>query len=417
MAPSSGTLSSQGETVSSVLMDFFGFTSMSDDLPADYHTIRTVPDTSSQESQSDYDDYYDWPFPPNNSTDFFAGFYCVKEETVQGVSLTRAGTKVLTSSLTTVFLPVVYILVFIVGLPTNTMAVWVFLFRTKKKHPASILLANLALADLLFIIWLPLKITYHFNGNHWTFGEPLCKVLVGFFYGNMYCSSIFIACISLQRYWAVAHPLSHRLDNRVVVCVSVCVWLVVCLLTIPLYLYDQTVEVTNLNITTCHDAVRPTQIHIPIGCFWTMGIVGYVVPCLVCTVSYALTFRSIRRSMTVSSANDVKKKATILTITVLVMFLVCFTPSNVMLMVYYSLMSRWLHNHVFGIYVATLCISSINSSMDPFVYYFISPEFREHVKNTLRCRSERTVRRMKVNFSLVKVSTETSSPSTDSTTQ
>ncbi|XP_036418988.1 proteinase-activated receptor 2-like, partial [Colossoma macropomum] len=110
-------------------------------------------------------------------------------------------------------------IVFIVGLTTNAMAIWVFLFGMKKKHPASILMANLALADLLFIVWLPLKITYHFNGNDWTFGEPLCKVLVGFFYGNMYCSTIFIACISVQRYWTVVHQLS----NHVTVCVCVCV--------------------------------------------------------------------------------------------------------------------------------------------------------------------------------------------------
>ncbi|KAL6470842.1 hypothetical protein MHYP_G00219610 [Metynnis hypsauchen] len=81
----------------------------------------------------------------------------------------------LKGSLTTVFLPLIYFIIFIVGLPTNTMALWVFLFRTKKKHPASILMANLALADLLFIVWLPLKITYHFKGNDWTFGSHCVK--------------------------------------------------------------------------------------------------------------------------------------------------------------------------------------------------------------------------------------------------
>ncbi|XP_072518176.1 proteinase-activated receptor 2-like [Salminus brasiliensis] len=294
---------------------------------------------------------------------------------------------VLTSSLTTIFLPVVYILVFILGLPTNAMAVWVFLFRSKKKHPGSILLANLALADLLFIIWLPLKIAYHFKGNHWTFGEPLCKVLVGFFYGNMYCSTIFIACISVQRYWAVAHPLSHRLDNRVAVCVSVCVWLMVWVLTTSLYLYDQTVEVTNLNINTCHDVPLPSQSHIPVGYFLTMGIVGHVVPCVVCVVAYLLTFRSLRRSVKDSSSNN-KRKAIIFMVIVLVMFLVCFTPSNVMLMLHYSLLGAGIQNDGYGFYIVALCLGSLNSCLDPSVYYFISEEFRDQAKNTLKCRSE-----------------------------
>ncbi|XP_017544181.1 proteinase-activated receptor 2-like [Pygocentrus nattereri] len=337
----------------------------------------------------------------------------IGEETAEGVKVSSAALNVLNSSLTTVFLPLVYIFIFIVGLPTNAMALWVFLFRTKKKHPASILMANLALADLLFIVWLPLKITYHFKGNDWTFGAPLCKVLVGFFYGNMYCSAIFIACISVQRYWAIVHPLSQqKRNNRAAVCVSVCVWVVVWVLTIPLYMYDQTVKVTNIGILTCHDVTRPSQSHIPVGYFLTMGIVGYVVPCAVCITAYTLTFRSLKTSMTDATISKKRKKAVVLIIIVLVMFLVCFTPSNIMLMVHYSLLAARIQNNGYGFYIITLCLSSLNSCLDPFVYYFISEEFRDHVKNTLLCRSERTARRMKVSFSALKFSKKSNTDST-----
>ncbi|XP_036444134.1 proteinase-activated receptor 2-like [Colossoma macropomum] len=317
--------------------------------------------------------------------------------------------RLLEGNLTTVFLPLVYISVFVVGLPTNAMALWVFLFRTKKKNLTSILMANLALADLLFIVWLPLKIAYHFNRNNWTFGEPLCKVLVGFFYGNMYCSTIFIACISVQRYWAIVHPLSQKLSNRVTVCVSVCVWIVVWLLTVPLYLYQQTVRVSNLNITTCHDVACPNQTHFPVGYFLTMGIVGYVVPCIVCTVAYSLILWSLKKSANVS-INKQKRKAITLMVTVLVMFLVCFTPSNVTLMVHFSLLARGIENDTHGLYIITLCLSSLNSCLDPFVYYFISDEFRDHIKNTLMCHSAHSAD-LKVAFRPVKVSTESSTSS------
>ncbi|XP_007247055.3 proteinase-activated receptor 2 [Astyanax mexicanus] len=354
-----------------------------------------------------YEDY-PWPFPPNNSTEFIIPGFAVKLETEEGVGVSDTSMSVLNSSLTTVFIPLIYIIIFIVGLPTNAMAVWVFLIRMKKKHPASILLANLALADLLFIIWLPMKIHYHFNNNNWIFGEPLCKVLVGFFYGNMYCSTIFIACISVQRYWAVARPLSHKLTNRVAVCVSVCVWIVVWLLTTPLYQYDQTVKVTNLNITTCHDVTRSSQLSFPIGFFLTMGIVGYVVPSVVCIVAYLLTFRSLRGSVTDSDSEKKKKKAIIFMAIVLVMFLLCFTPSNIMLMVHYSLLDADIQNEAYSFYIVALCLGSLNSCLDPFVYYFISDEFREHVKNMLKCRSERSAERMKVPSSPVKSSSECS---------
>lgn len=69
----------------------------------------------------------------------------------------------------------VYTLVFVVGLPSNAMALWVFIFRSKKKHAAVIYMANLAVADLLSVLWFPLKIAYHVHGNHWVYGRPCAR--------------------------------------------------------------------------------------------------------------------------------------------------------------------------------------------------------------------------------------------------
>ncbi|XP_037548307.1 proteinase-activated receptor 2 [Nematolebias whitei] len=312
---------------------------------------------------------------------------------------------ILNSPLTTVFLPVVYIIVFVVGLPTNALAIWVFLFRTKKRHPSSIYMANLALADLLFVIWVPLKIAYHFNGNNWVYGDGLCKVLVAFFYGNMYCSISFIACISVQRYWAVVDPLSQKQRrNCVAVFVSVTIWVVVWLLTLPLYLYDQAVQVPNLKIQTCHDVTRPSQKEIAAGYFLTMGTLGFVVPTVVCIISYVLMLKALRNSLEDATVAKKRQKAVVLIITVLVMFLVCFTPSNIMLLVHYTLLLNNAVNNMYGFYITTLCLASLNCCVDPFIYYFISEDFRNHVKNTFMCRSERTVERMRVSFSALKFS-------------
>ncbi|XP_008293700.1 proteinase-activated receptor 2-like [Stegastes partitus] len=336
-------------------------------------------------------------------------------ETNDGLWVGSQAQEVLSSRLTTIFLPVVYIIVFVVGLPTNALAIWVFLFRTKTKHPSSIYMANLALADLLFVIWVPLKIAYHFNNNNWIYGDALCKVLVAFFYGNMYCSIAFIACISVQRYWAVVHPLSQRpRSNRLAISVSVIIWVVVWLITIPLYLYDQEVRVRNLNILTCHDVTRPGQKKIAAGYFLTMGTLGFVAPTIVCIISYVLMLKALRNSMSDPTIAKKRKKAVVLIITVLVMFLVCFTPSNIMLLVHYILLLREAENNLYGFYITTLCLASLNSCFDPFVYYFISKDFREHVKNTFLCRSERTVERMRVSFSALKYSKKSNTYTSES---
>ena len=47
---------------------------------------------------------------------------------------------------TTVLLPILYLVAFVVGLPSNLVALWVLLFRTKKQ-PSTILLINLTTCD------------------------------------------------------------------------------------------------------------------------------------------------------------------------------------------------------------------------------------------------------------------------------
>ncbi|TNN56991.1 Proteinase-activated receptor 2 [Liparis tanakae] len=340
----------------------------------------------------------------------FIGF--VDPANTNQVVVDKATSDTLKSDLTTVFLPIVYIVVFAVGLPANGMAIWVFLFRTKKKHPSSIYMANLALADLLFVIWVPLKISYHLNGNDWTYGEPLCKVMVSFFYGNMYCSILFIACLSVQRYWVVAHPLSQqRKNNKVAVGVCVAVWAFVWLTSTPLYLYDHTVRIKDPNITTCHDvnviqdALDPfPSVRLPYYYFIFMGLVVFLVPCVVIVVAYVLLLGVLGNSMGDSTASKNRRRAVVLIAVVLVTFVVCFVPSNVMLVVHYSLLKDGVADNGYGFYVSTLCLASLNSCLDPFIYYFVSEDFRNHVKNTLRCRSSRTVERMRVSFSSMKYS-------------
>lgn len=351
------------------------------------------------------------------------GFFGQQDPEDSGqVVVSEAASQTLKSGLTTVFLPIVYIIVFAVGLPANGMAVWVFLFRTKKKHPSSIYMANLALADLLFVIWTPLKIAYHFGGNNWTFGEPLCKVLVGFFYGNMYCSVLFIACLSVQRYWVVAHPLSQqRRNNKLAVGVCVAIWVFIWLTTTPLYLYDQTAKLKDPNVTTCHDVniIKDPEnpfpsVQLPYYYFIFMGMVVFLVPCVVIVVAYVLLLRTLGNSMDDSSTSKNRQKAVLLIVTVLVTFLVCFIPSNIMLVVHYSLLKDGVVNNGYAFYITTLCLASLNSCLDPFIYYFVSEDFRNHVKNTLLCRSSRTVERMRVSFSSMKYSRKSKSFISDS---
>ncbi|XP_044857518.1 uncharacterized protein LOC123361589 isoform X2 [Mauremys mutica] len=106
-----------------------------------------------------------------------------------------------------VLFPVVYSLVFVLGLAGNGSVLWYFLRTRTATAPANVFLANLAALDLLFVLTLPFRAGYHALRNDWPFGEATCKLTGSLFYANLYGSSLFLSCICLERYVAVVHPL------------------------------------------------------------------------------------------------------------------------------------------------------------------------------------------------------------------
>lgn len=82
----------------------------------------------------------------------------------------------------------------------NTVALYVFCFRTKPKSTSVIYTINLAVTDLLVNLSLPTRILLYYSG-----GACLtCSYLHTFsYFVNMYCSILFLTCICVDRYLAI----------------------------------------------------------------------------------------------------------------------------------------------------------------------------------------------------------------------
>ncbi|KAA0709475.1 Proteinase-activated receptor 4 [Triplophysa tibetana] len=131
--------------------------------------------------------------------------------------------------------PLLGLLTFLIGLPANSLALWVLLFRTKKL-PSTILLINLTTCDLLFLLVFPFRTIYHFKGNNWSFWEPFCRIVIALFYGNMYGSVVCLALIAVDRYVALVHPFGAKTfrSNKNSWCMSTLVWIAVAAAAVPL---------------------------------------------------------------------------------------------------------------------------------------------------------------------------------------
>ncbi|XP_029431126.1 proteinase-activated receptor 3 [Rhinatrema bivittatum] len=275
----------------------------------------------------------------------------------------------LTSSLSTRLIPAVYIAVVLIGVPANAITLWMLFFHVGSVCTA-ILYTNLAISDFLFCLMLPFKIAYHLNGNHWGFGEILCRTMTVVFYGNMYCSILLLMCISISRYLAIVHPFVYRgLPQRTfAVSLSLLVWIIVFLYMLPFTITNQEYRLEDLNISTCHDVHNAceTLSHLKFYYFLFLAIFGFLIPLAVVVFCYISIIRTL-------STYDQKwfwyVKITILILTI---FTICFTPSNILLIVHHVKYYQNNTDDLYFSYTIALCLSSLNSCLDPFLYFLMT---------------------------------------------
>ncbi|KAM3866912.1 proteinase-activated receptor 4 [Diretmus argenteus] len=283
---------------------------------------------------------------------------------------------------TNLYIPILYLLAFSIGLPANALALWVLLFRTKKL-PSTILLINLTTTDFMLLLVLPFRIVYHFKGNDWDFGEPFCRVVMAMFYGNMYGCVLCLALVALDRYIALVHPFGAKMlrSKRTSLYMSLGVWLVVLTAMLPLLISQQSYVVDELQITTCHDALpEEEQENYFLPYFATLFTLCFLLPFLVILFCYG----AVLRTLVVGGKRYAH--AVRVTVLVLVVFIVCLLPSNILLLLTYNDSSlEGDGEDIYVPYMFSLAVSTFNSCIDPFIFYYVSDDFREKVRNALCC--------------------------------
>ncbi|XP_040087890.1 transmembrane protein-like [Oryx dammah] len=106
-----------------------------------------------------------------------------------------------------IVVPAAYALALGLGLPANVAALAVFVRSGRRLGQAlRLYLLNLALADVLFTLTLPLWLTYYLGPAHWPFPEAVCRAAGAAYYVSTYAAVAFAALISVCRCSSVPRP-------------------------------------------------------------------------------------------------------------------------------------------------------------------------------------------------------------------
>ncbi|XP_026865013.2 P2Y purinoceptor 8-like isoform X2 [Electrophorus electricus] len=296
----------------------------------------------------------------------------------------NATLEALDSPFVTVVVPVIYMLVFVISTPCNVIALCLLCGLTKRSTPTIIYSINLCLADLLYSIILPLQVDYHFHGNNWRFGMVTCNISTAAFYCNLQCSVLTTCAIALERYCGIVHPLKTHLlwSPRKAVMTCCCIWGLVLALQLPFFLFNFTLFIPQLNITTCFDVLPKAAFEGTKGYlyFITIYLVFYVVPLVLLVVCSCAVVHALRRTLDAGVQRSHRRVQVLVMVSALC-FIICYLPNMVIQPLH--MVYRHSKQSLYAYYKLTLSINSLNCCFDPFVYYLASRELRQALRRAL----------------------------------
>ncbi|XP_003799599.2 C5a anaphylatoxin chemotactic receptor 1 [Otolemur garnettii] len=274
----------------------------------------------------------------------------------------------------------IYAMVFLVGVPGNALVVWVTAFEARRAVNA-IWFLNLAVADFLSCLALPILFTSIIQYNHWPFGETACRVLPSLILFNMYASILLLAAISADRFVLVFNPVwcqNFRATGLAWVACSVA-WGLALLLTIPSFLYRVVHKDHFSSKTTCGTDYGRGRRHTERAVAIVRLVVGFVWPLLTLTICYTfLLLRTWSRRATRST------KTLKVVVVVVTSFFVFWLPYQVtgMMMALLTPDSS-LFKKVSK--VDTLCIAFayVNCCINPIIYVVAGQGFQGRLRKSL----------------------------------
>ncbi|XP_035243154.1 neuropeptides B/W receptor type 2-like [Anguilla anguilla] len=291
-----------------------------------------------------------------------------------------------------IILPIIYSVICAVGLTGNTAVIYVILKAPKMKTVTNMFILNLAIADDLFTLVLPINIAEHLL-HYWPFGETLCKIILSIDHYNIFSSIYFLTVMSVDRYLVVlATVRSKRMPHRTyraAKTVSICVWLLVILIVMPFTVFAGIyVSPDDVERKSCVLSFpNPEGFWFKASRIYTL-LLGFAFPVSTTCILYTVMLYKLRNMRLNSNAkvlDKAKKKVTVMVFIVLAVCLFCWTPFHLSTIVALTtdLTSTPL---VIGISYFITSLSYANSCLNPFLYAFLDDSFRKAFKKMLECR-------------------------------
>ncbi|XP_012616998.1 C5a anaphylatoxin chemotactic receptor 1 isoform X2 [Microcebus murinus] len=269
---------------------------------------------------------------------------------------------------------------FLVGVPGNGLVVWVTAFEARRAVNA-IWFLNLALADFLSCLVLPILFTSIIQDNHWSFGATACRILPSVILLNMYASILLLATISADRLVLVFDPIWCQKFRGARLAWAACglAWVLALLLTIPSFLYRSLTEDHYPPKTKCGTDYGPELLHRERAVASVRLVAGFVLPLLTLTFCYSfLLLRTWSRRATRST------KTVKVVVAVVASFFIFWLPYQVTgMMLAFLEPSSSVWKQVKKADPFCVSLAYVNCCINPVIYVVAGGGFQSRLRKSL----------------------------------
>lgn len=312
-------------------------------------------------STSNYDDL-DFSV---NSTDEYADYY--------------SPTDLISLPMSNVYIPVLYFIMFFVGFLGNLFVIVVIGKRRQKNgRLVDTFVLNLALADLVFVLTLPLwALSAHYD--EWPFGEVLCKISSFIIAVNRFSNIFFLTCMSVDRYLAVVRLMDSQFlrSSKCVHITCGMVWIISLFLGLPSLVYRRLAD-----DMLCSEDSKSSFVQ---GMNLLTIFLTFLLPVLILGLCYGSILVNLRRHChiaTNSRAEARRRHSLKIVFAIIAAFLISWLPFNLFKTIQViSLMStgdlsRDTRSIILSGLTLSCCLAFLNSCVNPAIYFFLDQYFR-----------------------------------------
>lgn len=298
------------------------------------------------------------------------------------------------------FVPVVFFLIFIVGVIGNGSLVFIVI-RNKILHNApNIHIVSLACGDLLLIIVaVPFTATI-FTFDSWPYGTVVCKLSEYLQTLSVGVSVFTLTALSADRYNAIVNPMKHVKKVSPVkfaLIIASLIWLLASLLALPDGIFSkvETLNISEIHFCTKYPSFQPawySKVRVI-----TDFTIYFSVPLLVIFAFYLLMAKMLIKSArelregqcTTYGSNSNKqlesrKKVAKLVLAFVLVFVICWLPRHIYIFWFHYNEGGWTTFWLF-FKISSFCLAFINSCVNPISLYLLSKQFRSYYNSYLLC--------------------------------